>query len=178
MRMPSWNHKQPSIDQINGDLASMGRKVDGGDIPDLRPPDQEESPEWGGADVVITSDFAWEPQSFADAHDLVVRTRHAKHLAWLLRQVRDAFQFWLHAGNKYGFYGSLAEAALAHLAAHQPEADDPRPLLRAVLDRTFLWLQVLRDQGEIPDDSICVLHLQDIEGRQVRIDLQTGEETT
>jgi hypothetical protein len=84
----------------------------------------------------------------------------------------------LDAGNKHGFYGSLAEAALEHLAAHQPEADDPRPLMRAVLDRTFLWLQVLRDEGEIPDDAMCVLHLQDIEGRQVRINLLTGGRTT
>jgi hypothetical protein len=176
--MSNWNHKQPSIDQINAVLVSIGKKLDGEENPEHGTPDQKESPEWRGADVIITSDFTWAPQHFADAHDLVVRTRHAGQLAWLLRQVRDAFESWLDAGNKYGFYGSLAGAALEHLAAHQPEPDDPRPLMRAALDRTFLWLQVLRDQGEIPDNAICVLHLQDIEGRQVRIDLQTGRKTT
>jgi len=170
------NVDRSNFDQLEDALIRTGKAVDFPSTSALRHPDQES--EWRGADVLVTSDFSWEPQSFAEAHDLVVRTRHAVELTWLLFQIRDTFCPWLRAQNKCGFYGSLAQAALDHLAAHQPEPDDPRPLLRAVLIRAFEWLQVLREKGAIPDDATCIFHVQDAEGRQQRIDMQTGEETT
>jgi gamma-glutamylcyclotransferase (GGCT)/AIG2-like uncharacterized protein YtfP len=132
--------------------------------------------EWRGADVRITSDFGPEaPKSFMD-HDLIVRTYHAATLTWLFLELRDAFGDFLDAGNKYGFYGSLARAALDHLAAHQPESDDPRPLLRAVLVVAERHLAGLQEHGFIPDNAMAVLHTMDAEGRQRRTDLATGEE--
>lgn len=136
---------------------------------------QNEIPEWTGADVRLTSDFSWEPKTFADEHDLLVRTRHACPLTWLFFELRDAFDGHLDAGNKYGFYGSLGQAALNHLARHQPEADDFRPLLKCVLAEAFQGLDLLRRHGSLPDQSEIVVHAKDKEGRQSRTDCETGE---
>ena len=95
----------------------------------------------------ITSDFLWESSNFVEAHDLLVRTRHARALTWLFLEVRDAFSLWLDASNKYGFYGSLAEAALDHLAQHQPETVDARPLLEAVLHRVLQFVALSESRG-------------------------------
>ena len=134
-------------------------------------------PEWSGADVRITSDFTHEPQKFIEAHELLVRTRHAESLTWLFLEVRDAFGHLLDASNKYGFYGALAQSASEHLAMHQPERDDPRPLLRATLTRAFEWLRTLRSDGELSANAKIVIHEQDAEGRQRRIDPETGADT-
>lgn len=169
--------RPPSVESIEDLLIGLGKRLNSEDLSGLRHESLGGSAEWRGADVVISDDFAWEPKNFMEAHDLRVRTRHSVQLSWLFVELRNAFSFWLHAGNKYGFYGSLAQAALDHLAAHQPESEDPRPLVRAALDQAFRWLKVLRETGGIPEDSQCVLHIQDVEGRQRRIDLESGEDT-
>lgn len=124
----------------------------------------------------ITSDFTWEPKDFMDGHDLLVRTRHAKSLTWLLFELRDAFSGHLDAWNKYVFYGSLAKAALDHLAIHQPEDEDPRPLLKAVLSCAFSALETLRRDGELPSGPMIVIHESDAEGRQKRRDADTNQD--
>jgi len=165
----------PSLDEIESRLITLGQRIGDPAPGSLHHPDQAHMPEWSGADVRITSDFSHEPQNFIEAHNLLVRTRHAVPLTWLFLEVRDAFYSLLDASNKYGFYGSLAQAALQHLAAQQPEPDDPRPLLRAVIASAFDWLRVLRDKGEIPANAEIITHTQDAEGRQRRIDRETGE---
>lgn len=167
----------PSIAELESRLIAIGQRMDNASLGTPRHPDQNHMAEWSGADVRVTSDFAHEPQGFVDSHDLLVRTQHAGMLTWMFLEVRDSFGSLLDASNKYGFYGSLARAALEHLAAHQPESDDPRPLLRAVIARAFDWLQVLRDEGEIPPNAQFVIHTRDSEGRQRRTDRETGEET-
>jgi len=154
-------------------------------------------PEWRGADIRITSDFKTdlvplhrprpirssrpaegmryapefnEPNYFD--HDLTVRTRHAGPATWFVFQMRDLFDGWLDYGNKYGFYELLAQAALEHLAANQPEPEDAKPLLRAMLTRAFLMLEVAKEHHVWPDDAMMVLHSQDQEGNQVRINLE------
>jgi hypothetical protein len=87
--MPNRNHNRPSIDQIKAVLVRIRNKLNGEDIHELRTPDHEQSSEWREADVVITSYFAWEPQSFADAHDLVVRTHHVGELGRRVDQGND-----------------------------------------------------------------------------------------
>jgi hypothetical protein len=47
--------------------------------------------------------------------------------------------------GRYGFYELLAQAALEHLAGNQPEPEDARPLLRAMLTRAFLMLEVAKE---------------------------------
>ena len=162
-------------EQIKASLAALRKELNSPTAPLLHK-DQAEMPEWSGADVVVSSDFEWEPKNFMEAHDLRVRTRHAVPVTWLFLSIRDIFTGWLDASNKYGFYESLGQAALDHLAAHQPEPDAPQPLLRAVLDEASRWAGVLRETGRIPANSQCVLHLRDAEARQWRIDLDTGNE--
>lgn len=168
---------QPDLDAIESRLITLGQRLGKHPASLLRHPDQDRMPEWTGADVRITSDFQFEPKNFMDAHDFLVRTRHAIPLTWLFLEVRDAFDGLLNASNKYGFYGSLAEVALEHLAAHQPEASDPGALLRAVLARAFDWLRMLKEDGEIPANAGIVIHTLDAEGRQRRIDPESGRET-
>jgi hypothetical protein len=177
-RIPSRSMSDTErCDQIESRLIALGQRIGADALSSLRHPAQATMPEWSGADVRITSDFSHDPQGFIEAHDLLVRTQHAVPLTWLLLEVRDAFGDLLDASNKYGFYGSLAQSAMQHLAANQPEPDDPRPLLRAVLASAFDWLPTLRSEGEIPANAEIVIHTQDAEGRQRRIDPETGEDT-
>ena len=125
--------------------------------------------EWRGADVKITSDFQMEPDPERFDNDLILRTRHAVEVSWLFVELCGDFSGWLDYTNKYGFYESLGRAALSHLAAHQPEGSDPRPLLRAVLGEAFNWLVILKQDGRIPPNTGIVIHLTDSEGHQERI---------
>ena len=46
---------------------------------------------------------------------------------------------------KIKFKMKMRGAALEHLAANQPEPEDARPLLRAMLTRAFLMLEVAKE---------------------------------
>jgi hypothetical protein len=134
-------------------------------------------PEWRGAGVIVTSDLLFEPQGMIEATKLVVRTAHALPITWLFMEFRDVFAGHLDAGNKYGFYGDLASAALDTLAREQPDPDY-RTMLQAVLARGFYFLTFLRSQECLPPDSMVVIHSTTTEGQQIRIDAVTGDTTT
>jgi len=156
---------------IEDGLMDMGRAIEVGGP--WTHPEMERLPEWRGADIRITSDFKTDfnnPNYFD--HDLTVRTRHAEPATWFVFQMRDLFDGWLDYGNKYGFYELLAQAALEHLAGSQPEPEDAKPLLRAMLTRAFLMLEVAKEHHVWPDDAMMVLHSQDEEGNQVRMNLE------
>jgi hypothetical protein len=156
---------------IEDGLMGMGRTIESGGP--WTHPEMDRIPEWRGADIRITSDFKTdfnEPNYFD--HDLTVRTRHAGPATWFVFQMRDLFDGWLDYGNKYGFYELLAQAALEHLAVNQPEPEDAKPLLRAMLTRAFLMLEVAKEHHVWPDDAMMVLHSQDEEGNQVRMNLE------
>jgi len=156
---------------IEDGLMDMGRVIEAGGP--WTHPEMERIPEWRGADIRITSDFKtdFNDPNYFD-HDLTVRTRHAGPATWFVFQMRDLFDGWLDYGNKYGFYELLAQAALEHLAASQPEPEDAKPLLRAMLTRAFLMLEVAKEHHVWPDDAMMVLHSQDQEGNQVRMNLE------
>jgi len=97
-----------------------------------------------------------------------VRTRHAGPATWFVFQMRDLFDGWLGWSNKYGFYELLAQGALDHLATNQPELEDARPLLRAMLVQGFAILGVAKEHHIWPDDAMMVLHTRDDEGNQFR----------
>jgi hypothetical protein len=180
---------------IEDGLMDMGRDIEAGGP--WTHPEMERIPEWRGADIRITSDFKTDlvplhrprpirssrpaegmryAPEFNEAnyfdHDLTVRTRHAGPATWFVFQMRDLFDGWLDYGNKYGFYELLSQAALEHLAANQPEPEDARPLLRAMLTRAFLMLEVAKEHHVWPDDAMMVLHSQDHEGKQLRESLE------
>ena len=156
---------------IEDGLMGMGRAIEAGGP--WTHPEMDRIPEWRGADIRITSDFERdfnEPGYFD--HDLTVRTRHAGPATWFVFQMRDLFDGWLDWGNKYGFYELLAQAALEHLAGNQPEPEDAKPLLRAMLTRAFLMLEVAKEHHVWPDDAMVVVHSRDQEGNQFRKHLE------
>ena len=156
---------------IEDGLMGMGRVIEAGGP--WTHPEMDRIPEWRGADIRITSDFERdfnEPGYFD--HDLTVRTRHAGPATWFIFRMRDLFDGWLGAGNKYGFYELLAQAALEHLAGNQPEPKDAKPLLRAMLTRAFLMLEVAKEHHVWPDDAMMVVHSDDQEGNQYRKHLE------
>ena len=171
MRNKEKKHKVKGPEAIEDGLMGMGRLIEAGG-PWVHP-EMERIPEWRGADIRITSDFEknYQEPGYFD-HDLTVRTRHAGPATWFVFQMRDLFDGWLDAGNKYGFYELLAQASLEHLAGNQPEPEDARPLLRAMLTRAFLMLEVAKEHHVWPDDALMVLHSQDEEGNQFRKNLE------
>jgi hypothetical protein len=156
---------------IEDGLMDMGRAIEAGGP--WKHPEMERIPEWRGADIRLTSDFVtdFNTPNYFD-HDLTVRTRHAGPATWFVFQMRDIFDGWLDYGNKYGFYELLAQAALEHLAANQPEPEDARPLLRAMLAQGFAILGVAKEHNIWPDDAMMVLHTRDDKGNQLRKNLE------
>jgi len=180
---------------IEDGLMGMGRAIEAGGP--WTHPEMDRIPEWRGADIRITSDFVTDlvplhrprpirssrpaesmrsAREFNDPnyfdHDLTVRTRHAGPVTWFIFQMRDLFDGWLDWGNKYGFYELLAQAAVEHLAENQPEPEDAKPLLRAMLTRAFLMLEVAKENHVWPDDAMVVVHSRDEEGNQIRKHLE------
>jgi len=152
---------------IEDGLMDMGRAIEAGGP--WTHPEMVRIPEWRGADIRITSDFKtdFNEANYFD-HDLTVRTRHAGPATWFVFQMRDLFDGWLGWSNKYGFYELLAQGALDHLATNQPELEDARPLLRAMLVQGFAILGVAKEHHIWPDDAMMVLHTRDDEGNQFR----------
>lgn len=153
---------------IENRLIDLGSALESKSAESLRHPQQADMPEWSGADVDITSNFARMEDQGLDGHDLIVRTAHAKVLTWLFFELRDAFSAALDSSNKYAFYEELAVAALTHLAKDQPESDDCRPLLKAVLSAAFVLARELDEQGALQHSPNIVIHSRDAEGRQRR----------
>jgi len=159
------------VGAIEDGLMDMGRAIEAGGS--WTHPEMKRIPEWRGADIRITSDFETdfnEPNYFD--HDLTVRTRHAGSVTWFIFQMRDLFDGWLGWSNKYGFYELLAQGALDHLAGNQPESDDAKPILRAMLAQGFAILKVAKEHHVWPDDAMLVFHTRDDEGNQYRINLE------
>ena len=171
MRNKEKKLKVKGPEGIEDGLMGMGRLIEAGGP--WTHPEMERIPEWRGADIRITSDFEMNYQApgYFD-HDLTVRTRHAGPATWFVFQMRDLFDGWLDYGNKYGFYELLAQAALEHLAPNQPESEDAKPLLRAMLTRAFLMLEVAKEHHVWPDDAMMVVHSQDAEGNQFRKNME------
>ena len=112
-RRSEHTRKRTSMEQLEDELLVVGKRIESQSAGELQHPDQQSHPEWSGADTRITSDFVFEPTGWHDGHELFVRTIHARPLTWLFLELRDVFNPWLDASNKYGFYGSLAKTALA-----------------------------------------------------------------
>jgi hypothetical protein len=151
---------------IEDQLLALGRNIEADSGGISRHAAQVDIPEWRGAKTVVTSDFTFEIQGLCS--DLVVRTRHAEQLSWIIFELRDIFTDFLDGQNKYGFYEDLARSALRHLAEHQPESADHRPLLRGVLATGFNYLNVVRQHDAIPPKPRVSISGMDAEGRQHR----------
>ena len=95
---------------------------------------------WQTAGSFVTDDaLAFSDSEPARRGDLGILTRHARPLSWLLFALREDSRLTGGPWAEREFFGRLADAANAFLAAHQPEEADWRPLL----------LAVMREAGEI-----------------------------
>jgi hypothetical protein len=164
-------------EKIQDSIIKIGELIESEDTASWIHPNMTFMPEWQGADTIITSDFGPTEHGFF-GHDLTVRTRHASALTWLFLNLRDTFGDELDWGNKYRFYGDLATAALKHLSTEPTEDQDPRPLMKAVLRQSTVYLHELQKNDQIADGASVILHHQDSEGRQKRIDPETGEKVS
>ncbi len=103
---------------------------------------------WHAAGIFATDDaFALTDSAAAREGDLGILTRHARPLSWLFFALRNDSRLTGGPWAEQEFFGRLADAANAFLAAHQPEEGDWRPLL----------LDVLREAGEILRDRYAHL---------------------
>ena len=99
---------------------------------------------WHAAGVFATDDaLALTDSDAALGGDLGILTRHARPLSWLFFALRNDSRLTGGPGAEYAFFGRLADAANAFLAAHQPEEQDWRPLLLAVLQEAG---EILRER--------------------------------
>lgn len=93
---------------------------------------------WGGADVIIA------PAPVPGTAKTVVVTRHYRELGWLFGALRVSFDWHLDYLNKYGFFGSLAEAACGYLeGGGGSDGGDATGLLLCVLDAAGAYLDSL-----------------------------------
>lgn len=89
---------------------------------------------WHAAGIFVTDDaFALTESDAAQQGAIGILTRHARALSWLFFSLRRDSRLTGGPGAEREFFGRLADSANAFLAAHQPEADDWRPLLLAAL---------------------------------------------
>lgn len=102
------------------------------------------TPEWGGADVIISSHmsdrirnwledapFVISPQKSVPRRRAVI-THFSRELSWLFDRLRDVYKGTLDHISKYDFYGRLARSALDYIEANK-EHIDCTDLLYAVL---------------------------------------------
>ncbi len=99
---------------------------------------------WHAAGIFVTDDaFALTGSAAACEGDLGILTRHARPLSWLFFALRNDSRLTGGPWAEQEFFGRLADAANAFLAAHQPEEEDWRPLLLGVLSEAG---EILRDR--------------------------------
>ena len=111
--------------------------------------------------VIVTDDIEDEfiPESNPP---IVVETRYAQELSWLMAQFRDGLFDVITYFSKGDFYGRLAEAANAYLLVRE---DDKRGLLMAVLmEATMLTAESLEYKNQAIKDEVlaCVGSLSDV----------------
>ena len=111
--------------------------------------------------VIVTDDIEDEflPENNPP---IVVETRYAQELSWLMAQFRDGLFDVITYFSKGDFYGRLAEAANAYLLVRE---DDKRGLLMAVLmEATVLTAESLEYKNQAIKDEVlaCVGSLSDV----------------
>jgi len=102
------------------------------------------SENWGGADVVITSQ---KPESKGGGfypEPRYVVTEHASQLSWLFVQLRNVFSGLLDGTTKIEFYGRLANAALRYQSKNEGN-ENQKDLLFAVLHEAFAMLDEMEE---------------------------------
>lgn len=110
--------------------------------------------DWGGADVVITSQ---KPESKGGGfypEPRYVVTENAPQLSWLFVQLRDIFSSLIDGTTKIEFYGRLANVALRYQSKNKGN-ENQKDLLFAILHEAFAMLDEM-EEGNFEYLSIAV----------------------
>lgn len=67
--------------------------------------------EFGGAGIIVTDD----PNRVGYTHDLVLYHPQGGTLAWFVFQLKDRFEMYVDASNKYDFYTTIAQSLRNYL---------------------------------------------------------------
>lgn len=105
--------------------------------------------EWGGADVVITSNPLQPGGECFYPEPRYVVTLNAKPLSRLFNDISDAFAGLLDYSSKMQFYDRLALAALDYQEDLGGQAEDTVELLNAVIREALVMLNEM-EQGSFP----------------------------
>lgn len=100
-------------------------------LAEFRHPDQALQPYWQSADLQVVPNESHERPDAFDQHQLVIFTRHAAAVGWMLFFVRDALRPYLSADNKSLVFGQIGLALRRAQAGADPAL--AAPLLRAVV---------------------------------------------
>lgn len=109
----------------------------------LRHAEQEAAPYWQAADLQVIPNESHERADAFASHQLVVFTRHAASVGWILYMLRDAFGDYLTADNKSLIYGQVGIA----LRRAQAGCDgaSPAPLRIAAVEAAELALEAFAE---------------------------------
>jgi uncharacterized alkaline shock family protein YloU len=83
--------------------------------------------EWGGAGIIVTSDKDDKRKA-----DIKIITKHAKHISFLLYQLKDIFKKYIDYSNKREFY-----AYVVNLIDREEleKEDDSKKVLITMIDK-------------------------------------------
>lgn len=128
--LPARKELLYAMSSLDSVLKALSADIQSGVI-DLGKIDADNFPEWGGADVIITS----EPNRSAYDSDLVVCTELAPMLAWLMIRLRDIAAAVVNGETKYEFYATIGETARDFIAENGDEPENATNLACACLER-------------------------------------------
>lgn len=120
-------------------LAALRLLADDEPSLELRHPEQLRCPYWQAADLQVIPNESHEHDDAFGTRQIVIFTRHAASLGWLLFMLRDAFGAYLTADNKSLIFGQLGLALRQAQAG--PDGHCPVKLQLAVLDAADLALE-------------------------------------
>lgn len=97
------------------------------DAPSLafRHAEQAAAPYWQAADLQVIPNESFEREDAGGAHQIVVFTRHAAEVGWMLHMLRDALEGYLNDDNRslvFGQIGLALRLAQTGPAGHTAEA--------------------------------------------------------
>lgn len=102
-------------------------------------------PEWGGADVLVTStsrNNSRDPGFYPEPRTVV--TPYAGEVGWLFSRLRNAFDGLIDGTSKIEFYGRLANAATNYQRSVNGN-ENAQEMLRAILHEAFVMLEEMEE---------------------------------
>jgi hypothetical protein len=142
--MPEFETLQ--FDRTRKELVELEKRIKCGDYP-------HSNEEWGGADIVISSNNPpkSEPSFYPDPRYVVTRFSH--ELSWLFESLRDTFPY-INYINKYDFYGRLADTAERYQKQLGFKTEEnEHDLLMAVLHDAISILNEMEEDGYLIYES-------------------------